>query len=82
MASQCISNKCVHNHTPYHVYDLKGHGSWFSDHQARISMRDGLRDQVCIFYMECNAHKHVKAQSLSLNQGTRHACSMQPKHVN
>ena len=77
-AWQCIPSKFVHQHIPYHVNDSKWHGSWFSDHQSRISMRDGPRDQVCHFDFKCNA-KHINIQGslqpLSwLNQEVRHAC--------
>lgn len=34
------------------------------------------------FDVKCNANQQTKGvQSLSLNRGTRYACSMQPKHV-
>lgn len=49
LAWQCISSRCVHHHIPYHAYDSKGRGSRFSDHQSRISMRDGPRNQVVHF---------------------------------
>ena len=48
-AWQCNSSHICTNHVPYHVSDSKGHAPWFSDHQSRISMRDGPRDQVCTF---------------------------------
>ena len=44
-----ISGTCEHNHTPYHVYGSKEHGTWFSDHQSRISMRDGPKNQSVQF---------------------------------
>ena len=75
-AWQCNSSNVCTNHIPYHVYDSKGHGPWFSDHQSRISMRDGLRNQVCAFDFKCHT-MHVnksKAQFPSLGQGTRYAC--------
>ena len=63
-AWQCISSKCVHQHIPYHVYDSKGHGSRFSDHQSRISMHDGPRNQVCILIW--NAMHIIKQRELDL----------------
>ena len=78
IAWQCISSKCMHQPTPYHVHDSKEFGTWPSDHQSCISMRDGPRSQVVHFDFKCNAHKQThKAQSLSLGQETRHACKMQ-----
>ena len=41
------SNVCT-DHIPYHVFDSKGHGPWFSDNQLRISTHDGPKHQVCI----------------------------------
>ena len=48
LARQCISSDVCTNHTPYHIHDSKEDGSRFSNHQSRISMRDGPRNQVCI----------------------------------
>ena len=76
MSWQCNSSNVCTNPIPYHVYDSKGYGSWFSDHQARISMRDGPKNQVCIFDMECNAHEQTNGtQPLSQAfQKAKHAC--------
>ena len=52
-----FSSKCVHQYTPYHVYDSKGDRSRFSDHQSRISMRNGPRKQVVYFYVKWNANQ-------------------------
>ena len=72
------SNLCT-NHVSYHGNDSKGHTSRFSDHQSRISMRDGPRDQVCTLWcqMQYKPIKQTKAQFLSPSQGSRHACKMQ-----
>ncbi|KAF5941334.1 hypothetical protein HYC85_022501 [Camellia sinensis] len=40
------------NHVLYHVCDSKGHVSRFSDHQSRISMHDGPKDQECNFHVK------------------------------
>ena len=67
-AWQCIPSKCVHQHIPYHVYDSKWHGSRFSDHQSRISTRDGPRNQVMHFDFKWNAHKQARSStSIILN---------------
>ena len=77
-AWQCNSSYVCTNHVPYHVSDLKGHAPWFSDHQSRISMHDGPRDQACTFWcqMTCNAHNQIKRLlPLSwLGQEVEHAC--------
>ncbi|GMP22335.1 hypothetical protein CsSME_00000400 [Camellia sinensis var. sinensis] len=39
-------------HVPYHGNDSKGHVPRFSDHQSRISMHDGPRNQVCNFHVK------------------------------
>ena len=55
MTWQCISSNVCTDHTPYHIHDSKEHGTRFSDHQSRISMRDGPRNQVVHFQyrMKC-----------------------------
>ena len=56
-AWQCILSKYVHQYTPYHVYDSKGDSTRFLDHQSRISMRDGPRNQVVHFHVKWNANQ-------------------------
>ena len=84
-AWQCNSSNVCTSHIPYHVYASKGHGPWFSDHQSRISMRDGPKNQVCILIwnaMHMNKqmgltlyHKHFKrwgnACTMQCNLGMR-----------
>ena len=60
MAWQCISSNVCTNHTPYQIHDSKEHGTWFSDYQSRISMRDGPRNQVVHFDFKCNANQTNK----------------------
>ena len=48
IAWQCISSNVSTHHPPYHIHDSMEDGSRYSDHQSRISMRDGPRNQVCI----------------------------------
>ena len=43
-----FSKQCVHGHSPYHAMGSREFGTRPSDHQLRISMRDGPRSQVCI----------------------------------
>ena len=45
------------DHVPYHCDDSKGHVPRFSDHQSRISMHDGPKNQVCNFDFKCNANQ-------------------------
>ena len=73
-AWQCISSYVCTNHTPYHVNDSKEDGPRFSDHQSRISMHDGPKNQVCMLIwnamhiikqIELNLyHKQFKRQSM------------------
>ena len=70
-----IPSKCVHQHIPYHAFDLKGYVPWFSDHQLHISMRDGLRNQVCALASNVMQTKQThKAHPQSHDQEARHAC--------
>ena len=57
MAWQCISSNVCTNHTPYHVYDSMEFGTRPSDHQSRISMRNGQRGRVVHFDFKCNANQ-------------------------
>ena len=53
LAWQCNSRHVCTKHTPYHVIDSKGHVPRFSDHQSRISMHDGPKNQECNFDFKC-----------------------------
>ena len=82
-AWQCISSYVCTNHSPYHVNDSKEDGPRFSDHQSRIFMHDGPKNQVCILIwnamhinkpIELNLyHKHFKRPNMHTN-------GMQPRH--
>ena len=77
LAWQCNSNNVCTNHAPYHICDSKGHVPRFSDHQSRISMHDGPKNQMCNFYFKCMQTKqtHKGAKPLSwLGQEVEHAC--------
>ena len=50
---------CI-NHVPYHCNDSKGHVPRFSDHQSRISMHDGPKNQVCNFDFKCMQTNQTK----------------------
>ncbi|GMP77811.1 hypothetical protein CsSME_00033961 [Camellia sinensis var. sinensis] len=78
-AWQCISSKCVHQHIPYHVCDSKRYGARFSDHQSRISMRDGPKAKCAtLISNEMHTQNTSKAPtSIMLNQEARDACTMQ-----
>ena len=82
-AWQCNSSNVCTYQAPFHVYDSKGHGPWFSDHQSRISMRDGPRDQVCTFWcqMQC---KPTNQSPNPITRSRNKTCvldAMQPRHV-
>ena len=86
IAWQCNSSKVCTNPIPHHVYDSKGHGPWFSDHQSRISMRDGPKNQVCIFMsneMQCIQSNQGASTSIMTWSRGRACMPMQcnPNHV-
>ena len=59
MALQCISSNVCTNHTSYHIYDSKGYGLRFSDHQSRTSLHDGSKKSSVLLDMECNAYNQT-----------------------
>ena len=54
---QHISRHVCTNHVSYHCDDSKGHVPRFSDHQSRISMHDGPKNQVCNFNFKMHANQ-------------------------
>ena len=84
IAWQCISSNVCTNHTPYHIHDSKGYDSRFSDHQSRISMHDGPRNQVCILIW--NAMHIIKQRGglnlyhTQLKRWIMHANAMHPRY--
>ena len=56
------------NHVSYHCDDSKGHVPRSSDHQSRISMHDGPKNQVCNFDFKCNANQSNQTRPNSYHQ--------------
>ena len=73
-AWQCISSKCMHQ--PHSLSYLWLKGECVSILGPPITHYHALwpKGPSMHFDFKCNAHTQTKAQSLSLDQGTRHAC--------
>ena len=79
LAWQCNSKHVCTKHTPYHTSDSKEDMPRFSDHQSRISMHDGPKNQECNFDLKCmqfiESNKGAKPPSNFTSRGL--ACTMQ-----